>query len=118
MASPNRPVHASLRYLCTPFVMQRSAMNLPCFSSTMYQKRGRQILRRFTPKDDDKDGVGLHKYLVIFITIGLLSRKGTGQTKLNTNNQTEDLETLAFEEVSVDFHVNSNKPTFGGPLLA
>ena len=53
----------------------------------------------------------------ILITIGLLSCKGIEQKKVNTDDQTQDLETLAFEGISIDFKFNSDKPTFGDLFL-
>ena len=53
----------------------------------------------------------------ILITIGLLSCKGTKQKEVNSNDQTQDLETLAFEGISIDFKFNSDKPTFGDLFL-
>src|SRR5690554_2461829 len=54
---------------------------------------------------------------IILITIGLLSCNGTEQKNVNTDKQLQDLETLAFEGISVDFKFNSNKPTFGDLFL-
>ena len=53
----------------------------------------------------------------ILIAIGLLSCKGTEQKEVNTDDQTQDLETLAFEGISIDFKFNSDKPTFGDLFL-
>jgi hypothetical protein len=53
----------------------------------------------------------------VLITIGLISCNGTEQKKVNTNDQTQDLETLAFEGISVDFNFKSDKPTFGDLFL-
>lgn len=53
----------------------------------------------------------------ILITIGLLSCKGTEQEKVNTDDQTQDLKTLIFEGISIDFKFNSDKPTFGDLFL-
>ena len=59
----------------------------------------------------------MKQLIFLLITIGLLSCKGTEQKKLSTNNQPQDLETLAFEGISIDFKFYSNKPTFGDLFL-
>jgi|SaaInl3SG_22_DNA_1037383.scaffolds.fasta_scaffold61245_1 hypothetical protein len=53
----------------------------------------------------------------ILITIGLLSCKGTEQKKVNTDDKTQDLETLAFEGISIDFKFNLDKPTLADLFL-
>jgi hypothetical protein len=53
----------------------------------------------------------------ILITIGLLSCNGTEQKKVNKDDQTQNLETLVFEGINIDFKFNSDKPTFGDLFL-
>lgn len=53
----------------------------------------------------------------ILITIGLLSCNGTDQKIENADDQAQDLGTLAFEGINIDFKFKSDKPTFGDLFL-
>lgn len=57
----------------------------------------------------------MKRLTLILITLGLLSCRGS--EKIDMAYQTQDLETLAFEGISIDFKFNSKKPTLGDLFL-
>jgi len=59
----------------------------------------------------------MRQITIILITIGLVSCRGAEEKKVDTNNQTQDFEALAFEGINVDFKFKSNNPTFGDLFL-
>lgn len=56
-------------------------------------------------------------HILIFITILLLSCKESIKKKENVGNMNPDLESFAFDGISVDFQFNSSKPIFGDLFL-
>ncbi|WP_405415278.1 hypothetical protein [Maribacter sp. Asnod1-A12] len=58
------------------------------------------------------------KQIIISILIfGFFGCKNEGQEKDKMETKTENLETLAFNGISIDFEFNSDKPTFGDLFL-
>ncbi len=55
----------------------------------------------------------MKKLSIIILILGLVSCQNIERKNKKSDIKIEDLETLAFEGISIDFQFNSEKPTFG-----